>query len=154
VTERERGFSAAFFSERFGPLAVGALAFLANSCWFHFVVLEHPDWGNRLLDRVIQAASVGVAFWGIAITLLIGMESKPIVQTLKKLDYFGVVVRYFFEALFATFLLLALSVLFEPLCMRVSTSTLSSVWIALGLWALLTTLRTYVVLAKILVRME
>jgi hypothetical protein len=59
-------------------------------------LVAHPDWGNRLLDRVIQSASVGVAFWGIAITLFIGMESKTIVVTLRKLGYFGVVVRYVF----------------------------------------------------------
>ena len=154
MTDREREFSLGLFIEQYSPLALGALGFLGNTFWFRFALLDHPEWANRLLDRVIQAASVGVAFWGIAITLFIGMESKPIVETLRKLGYFGMVVRYFCEALFATFLLLALSVLLEPLSAQLSAVTLSSAWIALGIWALLTTLRTYVMLTKILIRME
>jgi hypothetical protein len=154
VTGRERDFSLGFALEQYGPLTLGALGFLGNALWFRFALLDHPEWGNRLLDRVIQAASVGVAFWGIAITLFIGMESKPIVETLRRLGYFGVVVRYFSEALFATFLLLAVSVLLEPLSTQLSAVTLSSAWIALGVWAIATTLRTYVMLTKILTRME
>ncbi len=154
MTERERAPSPGLVFEQYGPLVLGALSFLGNIFWFRFALLDHPEWGNRLLDRVIQAASVGVAFWGIAITLFIGMESKPIVETLRKLGYFSLVVRNLFEALFATFLLLSLSVLLEPLSRRLSAVTLSSVWIALGVWALMTTLRTYVMLSKILARME
>jgi hypothetical protein len=154
VTQNERGLSFGLVVERYGPLASGMLGFLVNNFWFRFTLLDHPDWGNRLLDRVIQATSVGVAFWGIAITLFIGMESRPLIENLKRLGYFRVVVRYFCEALFATFLLLSLSVLLEPLTRQLSPMMLSSVWIALGVWALVTTFRTYTVFSKILARIE
>lgn len=154
MTERERQLSLGLVVERYSPIALGVLSFLANTLWFRFALLNHPEWGNRLLDRVIQAASVGVAFWGIAITLFIGMESRPIVENLKRLGYFRVVVRYFCEALFATFLLLSLSVLLEPLSRQLSPTTLSSLWIAVGVWTLVATFRTYTILSKILTRIE
>jgi hypothetical protein len=151
---REREHSLGLIFEQYGPLAFGVLTAIGNTVVFRFALLDHPDWGNRLLDRVIQAASVGVAFWGIAITLFIGMESKPIVGNLKKLGYFGLIVRYFSEALIATFLFLTLSVLLEPLSKRFLPIVLSSLWLAFGVWALATTIRTYVLLTKILTRME
>lgn len=140
--------------EKYGPLFVAALCFLGNAVWLRFALVEHGEWSNRLLDRVIQATSVGAAFWGIAITLLIGMESQPIICTIKKLGYFRVLVRYLSEALFASFLLLLLSVLLEPLCKKISPTILTSVWLGLGMWALLTALRTYSALTKLLSRME
>lgn len=130
-----------------------ALCFLVNFGWLHFIVADHPDWGNRLLDRVIQAASVGVAFWGIAITLLVGMESKPIISDLKRIGYLRLMVQYFSEALFVTFLLLVISVFLEPLSKEFSGLALTSLWLAAGAWALFATLRSYVALAKTLSRM-
>jgi hypothetical protein len=151
---REREHSPGLIFEQYGPLALGVLTVIGNTVVLRFALLDHPDWGNRLLDRVIQAASVGVAFWGIAITLFIGMESKPIVETLRQLGYFGLIVRYFSEALIATFLLLSLSVLLEPLSKQLPPIELSSLWLAFGVWSLATTVRTYVLLTKILTRME
>jgi len=141
-------------AEKYAPLTVGALTFLANIGWFRFALLDHTDWANRLLDRVIQASSVGFAFWGIAITLLIGMESKPVVVTLRKIGYLGFIVRYFSEALFATFFLLVGSALLEPLSKRLWPMGLSSAWLAIAVWALLTTLRSFVTLTNILARLE
>jgi hypothetical protein len=114
--------------------------------------MDHAEWGNRLLDRVIQATAVGVAFWGIAITLLIGLESKPVVIRLKKVGYFVLVVRYFAESLFACVALLFLSVVLEPLSKLGYTELLSSIWFSLGAWSVITTLRTYVVWTKIISR--
>jgi len=74
--------------ERSSGIIGALLSFLANSFWIHFALMDHAEWGNRLLDRVIQATAVGVAFWGIAITLLIMLETKPIVVELKKINYF------------------------------------------------------------------
>jgi hypothetical protein len=122
-----------------------------NSLWLHFVIIDH-EWGNRLLDRVIQATAVGVAFWGIAITLLIGLESKPVVIRLKRLGYFVLVVRYFAESLFACVALLFLSVVLEPLSKLGSVELLSSTWFSLGAWSVVTTVRTYVVWTKIIYR--
>ena len=139
--------------EKYGPIAAGAACFLANSVWLRFVLTDQQDWTNRLIDRVIQATSVGVAFWGIAVTLFIGMESKPIVITLKKLGYFSLVVRYFCESLYATFLLLLLSVLLEPLSRHLWPMGWSSMWVALGVWCLLTTARTFLTLTRVLFRM-
>lgn len=114
--------------------------------------MDHADWGNRLLDRIIQATAVGVAFWGIAITLLIGLESKPIIVRLKRIDYFRFVVQYFAESLFACLGLLFVSVLLEPLSKKASGEFASSVWLSLGVWALFATVRTYVIWTKIISR--
>jgi len=144
--------SVALLVERCGAPSVGLLLFLVNFAWFHLSIFDHADLGNRLLDRVIQASSVGVAFWGVAITLLIGMETKPVIVTLKKLGYFAYVVQYFSESLFACFSLLLVSVLLEPLSKQLSSLVCSSIWLGVGAWTLLATLRTYIVLAKILNR--
>ena len=136
-----------------GSGIIGALlCFLANSFWLHFALMDHAEWGNRLLDRVIQATAVGVAFWGIAITLLIALETKPIVVQLKKIDYFRLVVQYFAESLFACLGLLIVSVVLEPLSRKVSSEFVSSVWLSIGVWAFVATVRTYVVWTKIISR--
>lgn len=154
MTDGMQAASVGLIVEKYFPFTLGVFGFFTNAFWLRFALLDHPEWGNRLLDRVIQATSVGVAFWGIAITLLIGMESKPILQTLKKVGYFRVVVNYFSEALLATLLLLSLSVLLEPLSRKFSPVVVSSLWIAIGAWSLVTTFRTYATLRKVLVRME
>jgi hypothetical protein len=154
VSESQRASSVGLLSERFVPILGGLACFFANIAWLKFVLTDHSEWGNRLLDRVILASSVGVAFWGIAITLLIGMESKPIVENLKRLRYFGIVVRYFSESLFATLLLLLMSVLLEPLSKEGQAVLLSSVWVGLGAWTLMATVRAYLVLTKMLSRMD
>ena len=154
MSERQRDSSAGLLAERFVPVLGGLVCFWANIAWLKFVLTDHLEWGNRLLDRVIQASSVGVAFWGIAITLLIGMESKPIVENLKKLRYFGIIVRYFSESLFATFLLLLMSVFLEPLSRGGQAVLLSSVWVGFGAWTLMATIRAYLVLTKMLSRMD
>jgi hypothetical protein len=154
VSDGTQAPSVGLILEKYIPVTLGVFGFFVNAFWIKFALLDHPEWGNRLLDRVIQAASVGVAFWGIAITLFIGMESKPIFQTLRKLGYLRLIVNYFWEALLSTLLLLSLSVLLEPLSKKFSPLVLSSLWIALGVWALVTTFRTYMTLRKILVRVE
>ena len=105
-----------------------------------------------MLDRVIQASAVGVAFWGIAITLLIGMDAKSVIQRLRKVGYYNLVVKYFGESLFACFSLLTFSVLLEPLIRKFGLGILSSVWIGVGVWTVATTLRTYFVLTDLLLR--
>jgi hypothetical protein len=116
------------------------------------LALLNADWGNRLLDRVIQASAMGAAFWGVAITLLIGMDAKPVVIRLKAVGYYKVVVRYFGECLFATFVLLLLSILLEPLSSRLSPELLTGFWLGAAMWTIAATVRSYVVLANILVR--
>ena len=103
-----------------------------------------------MLDRVIQASSVCVGFWGIAITLLMGMDSKPVVGRLKRLGYFRAVVHYFQESLFASIALLLITIVFEPVSKKLPALTVCSVWLGTGVWALLTIVRTYAVLGSLL----
>jgi hypothetical protein len=138
--------------ERYSGYVAALFSFFVNFAWLHFALLDHADWGNRLLDRIIQATAVGVAFWGIAITLLIGLESKPIIIELKRIDYFRMVVQYFAESLFACLALLFVSVLLEPLSRKLSGELVSSIWLALGVWALFATIRTYVIWTRIISR--
>jgi hypothetical protein len=138
--------------ERYSGALAAVLCFLANSLWVHFALMDHAEWGNRLLDRVIPATAVGVAFWGIAITLLIGLESKSVVVQLKRIGYFRLIVQYFGESLFACLALLFLSVVLEPLSKRVSSEFVSSVWLSLGVWAFFATVRTYIVWTNIILR--
>jgi hypothetical protein len=154
IQRRESQASLGLILEKHGAIFIALLCFVGNAVWIHFILLDHAEWSNRLLDRVIQATSVSAAFWGVTITLLIGMESQAIISTIKRLGYFRLIVRYLSESLFASFLLLLLSVLLEPLCKRLSPVILTSLWLAFGAWALLTALRTYSVLTKLLARME
>jgi len=139
-----------FFLERYGPLLAGVLLFLANVTSLDLSVSD-AEWGNRMLDRVIQASVVFVAFWGIAITLLMGMDAKPVIGRLKRLGYFRTVVHYFEESLFASLVLLLVTILLEPLSKKLSPVAVSSIWVGAGVWALLTTVRTYAVLGSLLV---
>jgi peptidoglycan biosynthesis protein MviN/MurJ (putative lipid II flippase) len=134
----------------YGPGLAGLFVFLGDVICFRFLILQ-ADWGSRLLDRVIQATSIGAAFWGIAITLLIGMDAKPIVIRLKRVGYYRVVIRYFGESLISCFALLLLSIVMEPLD-KLSPSVLSGLWLGAAAWAAATTLRTYLVLAHLLMR--
>ena len=135
----------------YSPFVIGGLVFFSHLWWFRFSLLE-ASWGNRLLDRVIQASAMGAAFWGVAITLLIGMDAKPVVIRLKSVGYYKIVVRYFGESLFATFVLLLLSLSLEPLSSRISPQLLTGFWLGAAGWAITATVRSYVVLANILVR--
>ncbi|HXA78702.1 MAG TPA: hypothetical protein VNV41_16325 [Candidatus Acidoferrales bacterium] len=138
-------------AEVYSPVVFGGFGFFMQLWWLKFSLLD-ASWGNRLLDRVIQASAMGTAFWGVAITLLIGMDAKPVVIRLKAVGYYKIVVRYFGECLFATFVLLLLSILLEPLSSRVSPVLLTGFWLGAATWAIATTVRSYVVLANILVR--
>lgn len=138
-------------AEMYAPLALGAIMFVSEFWGVKFALLD-AGWGNRLLDRVIQASAMGTAFWGIAITLLIGLDTKPVVTRLKTVGYYKIVVRYFGECLFATFVLLLLSILMEPLTSHVSPFLLSASWFGAAVWAVAATVRSYVVLANLLTR--
>ncbi|HET8922082.1 MAG TPA: hypothetical protein VFN26_03695 [Candidatus Acidoferrum sp.] len=140
-----------FLFEKFGPTIAGVLFFLANLTWVGRSVYG-AEWGNRLLDRVVQVSAVGVAFWGIAITLLMGMDTKPVIGHLRRLDYYRTVIYYFEESLFASLSLLVTTALLEPLSRRFSPVAMTSVWLGAGVWALLTAVRTYAVLGSLLAR--
>jgi hypothetical protein len=105
-----------------------------------------------MLDRVIQASVVVTAFWGIAITLLMGIDAKPVISRLKRIGYYRFVVQYFEESLFASLFLLLVTIVLEPLSRKVSPIALTSVWLGAGVWALLTAVRTYAVLGSLLTR--
>ncbi len=105
-----------------------------------------------MLDRVVSTASVGVMFWGIAVTLLIGLEDKRIVQRLKRVGEYSTIVWYFFESLFACLALLVLSILLEPLNTPGSATLLSGLWLGACVWAATTVVRTFVILMGILIR--
>ena len=138
-----------FLLEKYGPAFGGLLLFLVNLVWVGLST-SNAEWGNRLLDRVIQASAVGVAFWGIAITLLMGMDAKPVIGHLKRLGHYRIVVHYFEESLFSSLSLLFITILLEPLSKKVSPVAMSSFWLGSGAWALLATARTYAVLGRLL----
>jgi len=140
-----------FLAERYGPVLLGGLFFAFDALWLHITILD-VEWGNRLLDRVIQASAVGAAFWGVAITLLIGMDTKRVVGSLKRLGYYRDVVRYFGESLFACFGFLLLSVLLEPSSKMLSPVFLSALWAGACVWAVASTARTYYILTALLMR--
>jgi hypothetical protein len=137
--------------EAYAPIVIGGIVSAFESWEFKFVFLD-ASWGNRLLDRVIQASAMGAAFWGVAITLLIAMDAKVVVVRLKTVGYYKIVVRYFGECLFATFALLLLSMLIEPLSDRVPPALLSALWFGAAVWVVLATVRSYVVLTNLLLR--
>jgi len=139
-----------FLLEKHGPIVAGLLFIITNQIWLRISVID-AEWGNRMLDRVIQASVVCVAFWGIAITLLLGMDTKPIIGRLKRLNYYRTIVHYFEESLFASLSLLFMTILLEPASKKLSAVAVSAVWIGVGIWALLTAVRTYAVLGGLLV---
>lgn len=125
------------------------MTFGAEAFWLR-TLLFRADWSNRLLDRVIQASVVGVAFWGIAITLLIGMDAKSLIVRLKRVGYYKLLVSYLGESLFACFVILLLSVVLEPLNGVIKPIILSSLWFGAGAWAAATTFRTFIILIRLL----
>ena len=148
MSENETPASGLLVLESFGPIACGMMFFAVDSLWLRIGILD-SDWGGRLIDRVIQASVTGVAFWGVAITLLLGMDSKRIVVRLKRANYFILMVRYFSESLFACLLTVILSVILEPLLKH---ADLTGIWLATCLWALLAVARTFVILSSLLIR--
>jgi hypothetical protein len=137
-------------AEMYGPLVLGGLMFLGEAAWLRILIFQ-ATWTERLLDHVIQISAVGAAFWGVAITLLIGMDAKRVVGRLRRTGYYRLVVRYFGESLFASFALMLLSVLITPLSPRLSPLLLSGLWLGTAVWAIATAIRTYVVLTNLLI---
>ena len=137
--------------ELYTPLALGAIMFVSEFCEVKFALLNAP-WGNRLLDRVIQASAIGTAFWSVAITLLIALDSKPVVIRLKSGGYYKIVVRNLGECVLVMFVLLLLSIVMEPLSNQFSPVLLSACWFGAAVWAVAAAVRSYVVLADVLLR--
>jgi hypothetical protein len=146
-----RNASAEHWIEKVGPLLLGLLFFGMNLLWWQYA-LKDTDVTKSLLDRVVQASSVFVGFWGIAITLLLGMNDNQLVRHLRSTGYYIAIVKYFGEGFLASLVMLALSIVLDPFATIISRLLLSSAWIGVAVWALLTTLRSYVIFTKLITK--
>ena len=146
-----RGQTLLFIAEKFGPAVLAVASFFSSVYWLQFALGE-ASWSNRILDRVVNASSAGVMFWGIATTLLIGLDEKQIIQRLRKVGEYHTVVWYFAESLFACLFLLLLSIIVEPLSTNTTAILLSGLWIGACVWAVATVVRTFIGLILILLR--
>ena len=90
---------------------VGLLGgFLAPSLW----ILTAP-WKDSLLDKVVVACAIFVAYLVTAATIIPAVEEKAIIRKLKNWGYFRYIVDYLRHALWASSALLLISLAAIPL---------------------------------------
>jgi hypothetical protein len=77
--------------------------------------LMRAPWNERLLDHVIAACSIFVAYLLTAATVLPAVEEKTIIQRLRNWGYYEYILRYIGRAAWACGLLLLLSLAVAPL---------------------------------------
>lgn len=135
--------------ERDGPVIVGILAIFTDLRWLHLNII-HQTWTDNLLNRVITAAAIVLTFWGIAVTLLIAMESRQTIVRLKRLGFYVRVVQYFSEGFVASFILLILSILLQPVSGGPRESLWSASWFGCAIWATLAAVRSYLIFSRLL----
>jgi len=125
---------------------------LCANFWYGFFPLSGAPWRNRLLDGVVIAASVLVAYWGTAETLLLGLDTKRVVERLKQQGYWKRLVWYFTEALISGFLLIVCSIALEPVRGHLPDAVLSSLWLGVAAWSSASSIRGYRVLHSLLIQ--
>jgi len=155
VSEQSRQPTIGLIAEQYGPALFAVLIFMANDTWFRFYLGSSSGLGQSSVGPSDPVGLRGSRFLGDRDHTVhrYGVQNDRCDS-----EKTGILRRgralCFCEALFATFLLLLGSVIIEPLSGHVSPLALSSAWLAVALWTLLTTLRTFVMLSKILSRME
>ena len=85
--------------ERFGPIVTGGIA--ASFYWFM------PGWRDQkinesfhdILGAALGLAGIGAGFLATAQSIIISLEDKPIIRSLKKTPYYGLIVTYLQSAI-------------------------------------------------------
>jgi len=94
---------------------VFALAGVVIGIKVHWLWLLNASWKNSMLDKVVAACAIFVAYLGAAVTIFPAVEDKAIFKRLKSWGYYRYLVKYLSEAIWSSVALLGLSLLAVPL---------------------------------------
>lgn len=141
--------------ERFLPWACAIAVFLITREKMQVWIL-HADWADKLLDRVVAACSVFVAYLATALTILPAISEKVIIQRLKDWGYFHFLIEYFSGAIWSSSLLLLMSLAVSPISAAFHQSVAvdryySAAWWAVMAFAIIAIFRSIRILIKAVV---
>ena len=91
-------------------------------------------WKESLLDKVVSACSIFVAYLATAVTVIPAVEDKSIIRRLKEWGYLRFIVKYLSDALWASGLLLLLCLLAVPLPKGLNESALFNSFFSAFWW--------------------
>jgi hypothetical protein len=118
------------------PWLLGA-AGLALVWAFPALWLLNAPWRGRLLDQVVVACSIFVAYLLTAASILPAVEEKAIIQRLRSWGYYKLILLYIGRAAWAAGFLLLLSLAAAPLPPFLAGSEHFNRWFSAFWWAAL-----------------
>lgn len=130
-------------------VSAGVAAWLTPSLW-----ILNSSWKDSLLNKVVAACAIFVAYLLTAATIIPAIEDKTIVQKLRDWGYFGYIIGYLRQAIWSSGALLLISILVDPVPKTLTSShsfdrVFSALW-----WALLAlTISTVVRATRLLMKM-
>lgn len=130
-------------------LSVGVATWFVREMW-----ILNSVWRDALLNKVVAACAIFVAYLLTAATVIPALEDRAILQKLREWGYFGYIIRYLRDAIWASGALLLLSTLVDPLPKVLTSSVLFDRFFSAVWWALLAmTICTVVRVTRLLMKM-
>lgn len=143
---------AALLFEEHWPAVVGFLsALLPLSENIFGIFLSHS--GDRLVEKFIDICAIGIGFWATAATILLALETRETVRSLRDLGYYEKIVDYFFSSIIGLSLLLFCSLVFlvaEPPTAPVAVRLYAMMWFMVVTYTSAAIWRAFRILAKLL----
>ncbi len=99
--------------------------------------LLNAPWKDSMLDKVVAACSILVAYLATAATIIPALEEKTIVRKLRSWGYFRYIVRYLRDAIVSSGLLLIMSLAIVPLPASLTANPTADRAISSAWWGLL-----------------
>jgi hypothetical protein len=94
------------WSERLWPWLLAALLAL----FFFYKHVELTEEASlHLLDKIVDICAISIGFWSTALTLLLALEDRHVVEGLRRLGLYERIVGFFLTTIYAFFVLLFLS---------------------------------------------
>jgi hypothetical protein len=115
----------------------------------------NSTWKDSLLNKVVAACAIFVAYLLTAATIIPAIEDKVILSKLRSWGYFRYIVDYLRQAIWSSGALLLISILIDPVPRTITGGALfdrvfSAVWWALLLMSIGTVVRATRLLMKML----
>jgi hypothetical protein len=114
VTDRVPRPSVSLLAELWAPMLLGVSAFVGTA-FFAKIWLFGAPWRDRLIDHVVAACAILVAYLLTAATILPAIDDKAIIQRLRSWGYYEFILQYIGRAAWSAGLLLLLSLAVDPL---------------------------------------
>lgn len=146
--------SVALLWEMWAPWVAGAVGFF-GTFWVSGLWILNATWKNPLLDKVVAACAIFVAYLATAVTVIPAIESKSIVKRLKDWGYLRIIVAYLRDAIASSGLLLILSLIAVPVPQWLASwpyfdRSFSGLWWGVSLFAVASAVRAVRLLIKTL----